>query len=532
MNSLMRKISLFKFEIFAKQYMKKETPKMENKFLEKAQKINIELKEKVVSPKYLCEIVKDDKYYKGWGTEPIKEYTGTDSLVWGTLCYDFGEHYVGYLSFDIDSSGEICVSPVRLKITFAEVPFEFSYDGQKPGWLSYSWIQEEIINIDVVPGRVTLPRRYACRYVKIEVVEKNKNMLLIFNNVEFKAVSSAGFDLNCQVKDEKFRKIAEVSTRTLRDCMQLVYEDGPKRDRRLWLGDIRLQALVNYATFGDTDLVKRCLYLFAGLISEEGKVPSCLYISPKPKDGEIYLADYCMILMACLWDWWEFTGDVKLCEELFDVALSQFRIILKERLLPDGTIRDDDSWWIFIDWDDYNLPKSLAASAEFAYFLTYAIKMSELLGRKEELKEAENYYKIITESAKEHYFNSDKGLFEEDGKVCWNTNCFMILSGALSKEEGISIMKKLRASEDALVPVTPYVYHYVAQSYADLGMKDELEELIFDYWGDMIENGADTFWESYKKDDPFFSPYDDAVLVSACHAWSCTPMYFIKKYFE
>ena len=39
-----------------------------------------------------------------------------------------------------------------------------------------------------------------------------------------------------------------VSQRTLRDCMQTVFEDGPKRDRRLWLGDLRLQALANYAT--------------------------------------------------------------------------------------------------------------------------------------------------------------------------------------------------------------------------------------------------------------------------------------------
>ena len=84
--------------------MKKETPKMENKYLEKAQKINIELKEKTVSPKHLCEIVQDEKFYKGWGVLPVKEYTGTDSLVWGSLCYDFGELYAGYLSFVIDSS--------------------------------------------------------------------------------------------------------------------------------------------------------------------------------------------------------------------------------------------------------------------------------------------------------------------------------------------------------------------------------------------------------------------------------------------
>lgn len=29
------------------------------------------------------------------------------------------------------------------------------------------------------------------------------------------------------------------------DCMQSVFEDGPKRDRRLWLGDLRLQALAS-----------------------------------------------------------------------------------------------------------------------------------------------------------------------------------------------------------------------------------------------------------------------------------------------
>ena len=55
-----------------------------------------------------------------------------------------------------------------------------------------------------------------------------------------------------------------VARHTLRDCMQTVFEDGPKRDRRLWLGDLRLQALANYATYRNYDLVKP-LYLLAGI---------------------------------------------------------------------------------------------------------------------------------------------------------------------------------------------------------------------------------------------------------------------------
>ena len=46
--------------------------------------------------------------------------------------------------------------------------------------------------------------------------------------------------------------------------MQTVFEDEPKRDRRLWLGDLRLEALANYETYRNFDIVKRSLYLLAG----------------------------------------------------------------------------------------------------------------------------------------------------------------------------------------------------------------------------------------------------------------------------
>ena len=72
--------------------------------------------------------------------------------------------------------------------------------------------------------------------------------------------------------DEALDRIAR---RTLRDCMQTVFEDGPKRDRRLWLGDLRLQALANYATYRNYDLVKRSLYILAGTATDKGLVGTC-----------------------------------------------------------------------------------------------------------------------------------------------------------------------------------------------------------------------------------------------------------------
>ncbi len=89
--------------------------------------------------------------------------------------------------------------------------------------------------------------------------------------------------------------------------MQTVYEDGPRRDMRLWwvhspldqprfkpdlcfstsrIGDLRLQALCSYATFKDYDLAKRCLYLFAGMpFNDNGLLAACVYEKPTPHFG-------------------------------------------------------------------------------------------------------------------------------------------------------------------------------------------------------------------------------------------------------
>ena len=48
----------------------------------------------------------------------------------------------------------------------------------------------------------------------------------------------------------------------------------------------------------------------------------------------------------------------------------------------------------------------------------------------------------------------------------------------------------------------------------------------------MLEKGADTFWEAYDPNDDFLSPYNFFPVNSYCHAWSCTPVYFIRKYPE
>ncbi len=81
--------------------------------------------------------------------------------------------------------------------------------------------------------------------------------------------------------------------------MQEVFEDGPKRDRRLWLGDLRLQAQVNDVTFGHHDLVRRCLYLFAAHTREDGMVSANVFVQPEVRADDTFLFDYSLFLSTC-----------------------------------------------------------------------------------------------------------------------------------------------------------------------------------------------------------------------------------------
>ena len=74
---------------------------------------------------------------------------------------------------------------------------------------------------------------------------------------------------------------------------------------------------------------------------------------------------------------------------------------------------------------------------------------------------------------------------------------------------------------------------FIAEKTADYldGMYAEALEYIKSYWGCMLRDGADTFWEAYAIGNPTLSPYNDPLMNSFCHAWSCSPSYFIRKYF-
>ena len=293
-----------------------------DEFVKKAEACTPKLIETVVRPVAIVDIVKTEEIFPEVHKRDEIENLSSCHLAKGDkICLDFGDHQVGYVTLKLNSVGSPQDSPAFFRLKFGEIAKEMTEDSKDyDGWISRGWIQEEFIHIDVLPAELKLPRRYAFRYMEIEAIDTSLKWQMVVEDVYCTSVSSVRMEDVKPVEsdDEIIRKLDRVSLRTLHNCMQSVFEDGPKRDRRLWLGDLRLQALANYETFHNMDLVKRCLYLFAGQTKDNGQVSACLFTEPKFIVDDTFLLDYSMFFGATLLDYYEASGDKDTLQDLSD----------------------------------------------------------------------------------------------------------------------------------------------------------------------------------------------------------------------
>ncbi|MBM7655525.1 alpha-L-rhamnosidase-related protein [Neobacillus cucumis] len=505
------------------------------KFIETAEQLKPQLHETIVKPSSIVEIIADTDVIHGWKSEVVapasslanSEYGKNDSVI-----LDFGDHQVGYLSLIIHPVGSPPDAPLKLKLTIGEMPVEMAEPFENyNGWLSSSWLQEETIFVDVMPAVISLPRRYSFRYVKFDVIDTSPKYKVVFENVECKAVTSANLNAVKKItqQDAELQKIDETSIKTLADCMQDVFEDGPKRDRRLWLGDLRLQALANYETFGNNDLVKRCLYLFAGVPDDKGKVPANVFVAPHLIADDTYLFDYSLFFASTLHDYYFATSDLQTLKELWPTAYRQVELAL-ERLDENHILKDSPDWWSFIDWQE-GLNKQAPSQAVLIYTMKQAIRLAEELNVPEKDSLRDRLEEIV-DATKKHLWDEEQQFFisGSDHQVSWASQIWMVLSGVLTKEENNKLMNRLFDENPAVGIATPYMYHHLIEALLVSEEKERAIAEMKNYWGGMIRDGADTFWELYDPKNKEFSPYGSHLINSYCHAWSCTPTYLIRKY--
>ena len=449
-----------------------------------------------------------------------------------TALFDLGNHHVGYLTLHLGFSGSHPDAPAWLRVRFAEHLRDLEERVEDyNGWISRGWIQEEAIHVDVLPAVIELPRRYACRYIQVEVLDVSSKYRLTIPSVSFRSVTSADDNrlMALNSGDDFLDRLDAVACRTLRGCMHEVFEDGPKRDRRLWLGDLRLQALACYGTYGGQDLVKRCLHLFAGSTLEGGRVGACLFIQPEVEVDDTVMFDYSLLFIPTLLDYWKATGDMETLRALWPTALRQIELS-QERFDETGLVQDSDVLgWCYTDWN-LALNKQASAQGCYLYCVKAGIEIADALGEQEtKMRLSEDY--CAKKAAARQLWSEKQGFFTSgaDKQVSWASQVWMVLGGAAGPEEGAALLERLETASHAEKMVTPYMYHNYVDALLAVDRQEKALEVLRSYWGGMLEAGADTFWELYNPENPDESPYGGTIVNSYCHAWSCARAYFLRQ---
>lgn len=453
-----------------------------------------------------------------------------------SVTIDFGKHLVGHLQVKMGYVNSHPDAPVWIRFSFAENLKEFEENVENyQGWICSAWVQQEQLHFDLIPGEYTLPRRYSFHYVKIDILDISSKFNLVIEDVMAIALSSAD---DSKLKPyhnvhKELEQIDHIACHTLHDCMQKVFEDGPKRDRRLWMGDLRLQALANYETYQMNDMVKGCLYLFAALPMQNGQVGACVFLEPEPEVDDTSMFDYSLLFVAALWDYYVETKDREALEDLWETAKMQI-VLAQKQVGNDGVVKDCNKLgWCFLDWS-LELNKQAGAQGVLLYAMKSAVAIAKEIGKDHDAECIMKTYELYRKAAKMHFYDEEKGLFVSGDcrQISYASQVWMILGDVVDEQSGIRILHDVATQTEAIEMITPYMYHYYIEALLKCGDKTEALSVMEKYWGGMARLGADTFWELYNPNNPDESPYGGTIVNSYCHAWSCAPAYFLRKYYS
>lgn len=486
------------------------------------------LKHKRIEPVAFVDIIENNTCFQGYEVCKLADISFPFMLEKEAVLIDFGDHYTGYLHIELENGTDdhIADSPTNIAFNFGEMPIEIMETvGVSEESLSIGWLQKDFKTIAFMPYQGSLERRYSFRYLQLKRVDSVRFPVKV-TSLYLDSVSAVDIDAvkKVDIQDDLLRRIDSMCVKTLAECEQDVFEDGPKRDRRLWIGDLRLQALVDYETFQNIDLIKRCIYLFAENRNKKGLIAPYVFPDTPPYVDQWYYLDYCLCIIPCLYDYIENTEDLSLAEELYDIMLHQ--ALCADSLLD----RESKSFncSLFIDHGNYD--RSVASLGYFSYVLRQLISISQKLQ-----KPYEQLIALLTEIDEIllSFYDKETELFvTAKGEISWHSQVWAALSGALDTDAAQKLLKKTSEVDPTVKFSSPFMMHYYLEALYINGMPEQALDCIKDFWGGILNAGFDCCPECFRFDNERLSPYNNPVMNSACHAWSCTPSYWIRKYYK
>lgn len=253
---------------------------------------------------YICtptlpDICADCDILHCYGTEntvPVKikntqRYTGPSFVA------DFKGEVCGYFRMKLSSE-----KPISFRLYYGETISEALSEPSRD--ICQNRMLKEEFRVFEGETEFETRMRVAFRYVRVEFFDCDAEVKASGFSVRTRLypVNKRGY-FSCS--DDELNTVWKMGEKTLHLCMQEYYLDAPKRDRFLWTGDTRLEALINYHTFADTRLFEFCWDELSRVQFPNGAVPSSY------GEGNSVLWDYVAWYVIAFYDYLMYVGNEK-----------------------------------------------------------------------------------------------------------------------------------------------------------------------------------------------------------------------------
>ena len=432
------------------------------------------------------------------------------------LIVDLGKESVGYL--DIDA---VCPTNTRVDIGFGEHLDDLRVRTDVGG-------RHFTVQWEAGPKRDQFVHRFlrlGCRYLQLFFYGSEATIYHVgLRPVDYPVRAEAQFKSSDSLMD----KIFAVSKDTLRCSMHDHYEDCPWREQALYAFDSRNQMLSGYYAFGEFTQPRESLRTMALSLREDGLLELC-----SPARVEVDIPSFSLVFVTAVEEYCRYSGDLEFGREMLPTVAAILRTAHGH--FEGGLMHNYPGYWNFYEWRPlleglmHNSGESVDSPLQLFYLL--ALQRMEKLcaylnldapGLREEIV-------AVTEGL-ENFWDEDAGAYASfiiDGKKVQYAQLVQSLAlytGACPETRREILSRKLLADELVPVSLAYSIFKYEALLQQSRDYAEEVFRQIAQRWGDMLYQGATTFWETDVGADDF------GWAGSLCHGWSGIPNYLFGAY--
>lgn len=433
------------------------------------------------------------------------------------LVYDLGEQNIGYYNFELIADEGVEIDIFGIEYISPEGKIQHTQDNRN----GMRYITKSGSN------KFTSLKRRSGRYIFITFRNQKSPMKIRhFQLIESTYPVNQIGDFVCS--DEKLNKIWDISTRTLKLCMEDTFTDCPLYEQTLWVGDARNEAMFEFPVYGATDIAERCIKLAAQSL-ERFPIVGCQV----PSAWSVLLPAWSFLWGISVWDYYFFTGDKKFLQEIWPWVIRNLEGA--EKYLNNQNLFSIPAWNLF-EWSDIDDEHDVVTHNNMLLIgaINAAVFCADILHDPDKKKWLQTYRKKLVKAINQLWDDDRKSYLDsihKDGSlsisISQHTNFLAILYDIVEKQNHNSAIKNVFEPPENMVKVgSPFAMMYFYETLEKINHEDEIIESIYESYVPMLEAGATTVWEIFPSSS--FRPGEFPTR-SHCHAWSSAPIYFLNR---